>query len=208
MAKRTSAPRFKFGNLIGSGGFGDVFEAARLDEHGNIVDTNLAVKKLRPEWTADEKALNRFRREVRYLQALDHRNILPIVGRNLSVDPPFFVMPRASDSLHDRLRGRGTLESPWIVTTYRQILEGVAHAHSRGVIHRDIKPQNVLFVDGVPKVADLGLGKRFDSSTTDLTSQHVAMGTLPYMAPEQFDDAAHVGPQPMYSRLESSWARW
>lgn len=70
----------------------------------------------------------------------------------------------------------------------------MAHAHDHGVLHRDLKPPNVLFCGGVPKVADFGLGKRLDPEATKLTKTDMWMGTEPYMAPEQFADAKRVEP--------------
>jgi serine/threonine protein kinase len=82
----------------------------------------------------------------------------------------------------------------WAAETFTALLEALAYAHGqRRVVHRDLKPENVLIVNGVPMVSDFGLGKRLDASTTRLTLTNVGMGTLAYMAPEQFRDAAKVG---------------
>ncbi|MDP8942568.1 MAG: hypothetical protein M3N16_00355 [Actinomycetota bacterium] len=79
--------RFRFGAKIGSGGFGDVYEAVRIDDDDWVVESDLAEENLRPELESDEEALARFRREVRYLGDTDHPNVLPVVGRNLSASP-------------------------------------------------------------------------------------------------------------------------
>lgn len=187
------ARRFRFGAHIGSGGFGTVEEAVRLDEDDNVVQDGLAQKKLLPQYAGDEEALARFKREVRYLDEMDHPNVIPVVGRNLSASPPWFVMPRAVSNLRDQIpMHAGDVE--WISKTFTAVLEAMAYAHSeRRVVHRDLKPENVLIVEGVPMVSDFGLGKRLDPDTTQLTSTNVAMGTIVYMAPEQCRDAAHVG---------------
>jgi eukaryotic-like serine/threonine-protein kinase len=188
------ATRFRFGADIGSGGFGTVKEAVRVDESGQIVEENLAQKKLLSKHVDNAKAVARFRREVRYLAEMDHPHVVPVLGRNLSASPPWFVMPRAEGSLRDLLSSQAG-DHGWVVTTFSAILEAMAYAHTeRRVVHRDLKPENVLMVDGVPMVSDFGLGKRFDPETTRLTSTNIAMGTLAYMAPEQFVDAAKVGP--------------
>jgi serine/threonine protein kinase len=81
------ADRFRIGAHIGSGGFGTVEEATRVDGDGNVLDADLAQKKLLPQWANDAETLGRFRREVRLLDEMDHPNVLPVLGRNLSDNP-------------------------------------------------------------------------------------------------------------------------
>jgi eukaryotic-like serine/threonine-protein kinase len=186
--------RFAFGATIGSGGFGVVREAMRLDADGNEVPGEpYAIKQLKPEWVNDDEALHRFKREVRLLQEMDHPHVLPVIARNLSDSPPWFVMPRATGSLKDEIRSGRAGDVAWATVEYRKVIQAVAYAHDMGILHRDLKPQNVLFVDGQPLVCDFGLGKELGSDSTEVTQSHQAMGTLPYMAPEQFDDMKRVG---------------
>jgi hypothetical protein len=186
---------FRIDAHIGSGGFGTVDEATRVDEDGNTLEAGLARKMLLPRWASNDEALARFKREVRILDEMTHPNILPVVGRNLSADPPWFVMPRAETSLAAEIAAGQHGDREWVVKRFTGVLSGMAYAHSqRRVLHRDLKPENVLIVGGIPKVSDFGLGKRLDPNTADLTSANIGMGTLAYMAPEQFTDAAHVGP--------------
>jgi hypothetical protein len=190
--------RFRFGDKIGSGGFGVVKRAVVLaDDHETTLRDNLAVKFLAEEWVDDEDARARFVREVRLLdEDLDHDNIVEVVGRNLSAAPPWFVMPMAQSNLEEEVDEAGkSSQREWVIATFAQILQGVAHAHDREVpiLHRDLKPKNILFCDGVPKISDFGLGKRLDPDETGLTKTATWMGTEPYMAPEQFQDAKRVG---------------
>lgn len=188
--------RFRFGKHLGSGGFGVVRSATRISEQGQAgVDERLAVKSLNVEHLDDEDAVARFVREVRLLdEELDHPNVMPVIARNLSASPPWFVMPYAESNLADELEAGRAGERDWVVETFAAILEGMAHAHAHGVLHRDLKPPNVLFCGGIPKVADFGLGKRLDANATKLTKTDMWMGTEPYMSPEQFADAKRVGP--------------
>jgi serine/threonine protein kinase len=188
--------RFRFGDRIGSGGFGVVKRASLLDANETVVDDGLAVKFLGEEWLDDDEARIRFVREVRLLDdELDHANVMGVVGRNLSASPPWFVMPLAESTLEQELDQHAG-DREWVTHTFAQILEGVAHAHDRDqpILHRDLKPQNVLFCGEVPKISDFGLGKRLDPEATTLTKTAMWMGTEPYMAPEQFQDAKRVGP--------------
>jgi serine/threonine protein kinase len=186
--------RFRFGAHIGSGGFGVVEEALRLDSDGSALEERLARKKLLPKWEKDPEAVARFRREVRILSEMDHPHILPVLGRNLTAKPPWFIMPRAETNLLAEIESGNYEDEQWVIKSFTAILAGMTYAHGQRRIHRDLKPENILIVNGVPKIADFGLGKRLDADATDLTQTDIGMGTLAYMAPEQFADAAHVGP--------------
>lgn len=185
--------RFRFGAHIGSGGFGSVEEATRIHD-GGFEEEGLACKRLLDKWLDQEEAVERFKREVRLLDEMDHPNILPVLGRNLSAVPPWFVMPRAETNLSDLIPFlNGDVEK--IADLFVAVLNGMAYAHTNSrVVHRDLKPENVLIVNGVPMISDFGLGRRLDPDATDLTRTHIGMGTMAYMAPEQFTDAKHVGP--------------
>lgn len=188
------------------GGFGVVDEVVRIDADGRSMSGALAMKSLKPEYAHNAEVRARFVREVRLQDELDHPNVMQIVGRNLSADPPYFLMPLAESNLRARLREGFAGQRDWLVPVFLQILEGVAHAHGRSregepetgqrgpVVHRDLKPDNILFVDDVPRVADFGLGKRLDADDSGLTRTHVFMGTEPYAAPEQFSSTKDVGP--------------
>ena len=88
--------RYRFGDPIGGGGMGTVCRAERLDENGEVVDDKLAVKHLAQKFLRSEEAIRRFKREVRLQRRLDHVNIVPVYGRNLSAMPPWFTMPLAA----------------------------------------------------------------------------------------------------------------
>jgi eukaryotic-like serine/threonine-protein kinase len=192
-SRSSSESRYRFGDRIGSGGMGDVRRAERLDENGEAVDDQFAVKHLAMKYVTSEEAIRRFKREVRLQRRLDHVNVMPIVGRNLSALPPWFTMPLASGNLAQEIARRTRRDRDWTIETIRQILAGVAHAHDHKVVHRDLKPLNVLRADGVWKVSDFGLGKDLDPDATHLTRTTQRMGTEAYMAPEQFDDPKNVG---------------
>src|ERR1017187_1532409 len=185
---------FRIGNHIGSGGFGTVEEATRIDNAGAVLEEGLAQKKLLPRWENNAEAVARFQREVRILSEMDHPHILPILGRNLSAKPPWFVMPRAETNLLAEIEDGKYADEQWVTKSFTAILSGMTYAHGQRRIHRDLKPENVLLVNGVLMISDFGLGKRLDPDATDLTQTEIGMGTVAYMAPEQFSDAAHVGP--------------
>lgn len=190
--------RFRFGKQIGAGGFGIVKQATEIKSDKTAGRSDLAAKFLSEELAENDEARSRFIREVRLLDDdLHHKNIIDVIGRNLSASPPWFVMPRADSSLEQALEADDQGGREWVIEIFAQILGGMAHAHDREVpiLHRDLKPKNILLCDGVPKVSDFGLGKRMDPDSTGLTRTEMWMGTEPYMAPEQFQDAKRVGPE-------------
>ncbi|HEX4304837.1 MAG TPA: protein kinase [Solirubrobacterales bacterium] len=188
----TGESRYRFGEHIGAGGMGTVRRADRLDENGDVVDDKLAVKHLAPKYVTSPEAVRRFKREVRLQRRLDHVNVVPVYGRNLSALPPWFTMPLADGNLDEEIARRTHRDRDWVLDTTRQILAGVAHAHDRNVVHRDLKPKNVLRFGEIWKVSDFGLGKDLDPDATHLTRTTQHMGTEAFMAPEQFDEPKNV----------------
>jgi serine/threonine protein kinase len=173
--------KYKFGRKIGSGGFGVVRHATRTDD-----GLPFAVKQLLDQHKDDEEVVARFRREVRLQKSLKHPNVLPIVGWNLSASPPWFVMPIAERTLLDEIVDGLKEDDDRVVALFREVLEGISHAHSKGVVHRDLKPENVMMThDGHAQVSDFGLGKNLFSNSPALTKTHLGAGSFPYVAPEQ-----------------------
>lgn len=166
---------------IGQGGFGEVWRATR-NEDGQV----FAMKRLT---AASEDALKRFSREVRILSSLSHANIVEVIGRRLTGSEPFYIMPLYRRSLAAELSGIIGDEER-IRRVFSRILDGIEYAHSEGVIHRDLKPHNVLMnSDDDVVISDFGLGRRFDADSTRATLTGHGLGTPLYMAPEQISEA-------------------
>jgi eukaryotic-like serine/threonine-protein kinase len=167
--------------LLGEGGVGRVHAA-----FDTILEREVAIKSLRPELVNDKSFLERFRSEATHLARLNHPNITTLhslfsEGRNL-----YMVMERVRGrSLDELLRARGSrLGVKDSLTLIAQVAEGLAYAHSMGVIHRDIKPANLMITDGgLVKIMDFGIARARGSQR--LTRDGSMVGTLPYMAPEQ-----------------------
>lgn len=175
--------KFRFGDKIGSGGFGVVSHAVRVGD-----EASFAVKHLARDLLDDEAAVKRFRREVRLQRGLQHPHIVPIIGANLSSTPPWFVMPIARRTLYEEVQA--VLDEGELQRLFQGVLAGVFHAHANGVVHRDLKPENVLIThEGQPQIADFGLGKNLLSDSTAVTQTTIGMGSVPYVAPEQMLDA-------------------
>jgi len=171
---------------LGGGGMSRVFLA-----HDTSLGRRIVVKLLPPELAAGVN-VERFKREIQLAAQLQHPHIVPLLSASeLSVESgdrlPFFTMPFVEgESLRQRI-GHGELPITDIVSILRDVARALAHAHARGVIHRDIKPDNVLLTGGSAVVSDFGVAKAVGASTSEsgLTSVGVALGTPAYMAPEQ-----------------------
>ncbi|WP_420098203.1 serine/threonine-protein kinase [Corynebacterium sp.] len=144
------------------------------------------------ETQQNDQTLKRFHREVRTQSALKHPGIMPILEFSFSSSPPWYVMPLAQESLADTLRKNGRLSESNTVLVISQVISGLKFAHNEGVIHRDIKPDNILFINGKWVVSDFGLCRDYTAETSTMTVDGVQYGTLPYMAPEQFSSAHTV----------------
>jgi len=170
--------RFALVRLLGTGGMGMVF-LARDTAAGAFV----AVKLPRPEFR-QEARIRRFLGEVRLQQQLKHPNILPVLEVNKKGESFYFVMPYLEGgSLAGRLQARQPLPAKTILDLLLPVADALATAHPRGIIHRDIKPGNILIdKDGSPRLADFGLARAIYDPVENPDQDH-AEGTGPYMSP-------------------------
>ena len=178
---------------LGSGGMGDVYEATDTK-----LGRSVAIKLLPAAFASDPERLSRFRREAQALAALNHLNIAQIYGIEDAGGTSCIVMELVDgETLQARIQ-RGPIAVVEALSIARQIAEALEAAHDKGVIHRDLKPGNIMLADGKVKVLDFGLAKAYDtpSSNVDLansptlvsmaaTSAGVILGTAAYMSPEQ-----------------------
>lgn len=168
---------------IGEGGCGIVEAVWHPDFAGPV-----ARKRLN-DWARRgperERNIARFKTEVRLLRdRLDHPNVIKVLHADLDTDDPWFLMPLAPKSLADIVPSTG-LPDEQVHDLFDQILAAMEHAHGRGVLHRDLKPHNVLLIGGRPVVADFGLGRDVKGHLTRITTTTYTGGTAGYTAPEQ-----------------------
>jgi serine/threonine protein kinase len=175
-------PQYEISALIDRGGMAAVYLGRQPG-----IDRAVAVKVMPADLAADEEFVARFRREVRTLGKLQHPGIVSVYeSGQTSAGHIYFVMEHVAGGNLARLIHSTGLTSAQALELTMQICEALQYAHSQGVIHRDIKPQNVLMTpDGRAKLADFGLARPLRPESTGLTRSHVSMGTLAYMAPEQ-----------------------
>lgn len=176
---------------IGQGGMGAVYKALHLR-----LEKVVALKVLPPGRTQDSEALARFQREIRAAGKLNHPNIITATDAREAGGVHFLVMELLDGAdLAQFVRRLGPLPVSDACELVRQAAEGLQHAHEHGMVHRDVKPSNLMLCrDGRVKVLDLGLARlRGDAPAADeLTGSGQMMGTLDYMAPEQGSDARSV----------------
>ena len=208
---------YQIEQILGRGGMGAVYLARQLS-----LDRMVALKTMRPEWARNPTFVARFVREAYAAAQLTHHNVVQIYDFGEDKGTNYFSMEFVpGQSLNDLLRQAGKLDPEVAVGYILQAARGLKFAHERGMIHRDVKPDNLMLSDlGIVKVADLGLVKTpaavaaelaaapgpdgatkgpasgqsriSEIASADVTSADVAMGTPAYMAPEQGRDAASV----------------
>jgi TolB-like protein len=153
------------------------------------LDRKVVIKVLPPE-TAAQVSLERFKREILLAAKLQHPHIVPLLTAGESNGLPYFTMPFVDgESLRVRLARHGELPVNQAIRMLREIASALAYAHEHGIVHRDIKPDNVLLSGGSAMVTDFGVAKALSASSNaehgGLTSLGVALGTPAYMSPEQ-----------------------
>jgi serine/threonine-protein kinase len=182
METRVLADRYELGDRMGSGGMGTVWRA-----HDRTLGRDVAVKLLHEGLAADTTFAQRFRQEALSAAKLTHPNVVAVFDAGEHDGVPFIVMELVEGpSLHAILAEHGALPVAEVARVGRAVCSALAHAHSRGLIHRDMKPANVLLEEDSrePKVADFGIAKGLEDSA-GLTRTGGLIGTAAYLSPEQ-----------------------
>jgi tRNA A-37 threonylcarbamoyl transferase component Bud32 len=180
----TLGDAYRLERELGGGGMSRVFLA-----HEVALGRRVVIKVLLPELAAGV-SVDRFRREIQLAAQLQHPHIVPLLSAGESNGLPYFTMPYIDgETLGVKLARTGELPVSETVRILRDVASALAYAHEKGIMHRDVKPGNVLISGGVAVVTDFGVAKAVSASTelraTRLTSVGVALGTPAYMAPEQ-----------------------
>ena len=186
--------RYEIIRNIGEGGMANVYLA--LD---TILDRKVAVKILRGDLATDEKFVRKFQREASAASTLDHPNIVGIYDVGEDEGNYYIVMEYIEgQTLKSLIKRRGSLTLPEVIDIMSQLTSGIAHAHEKGIIHRDIKPQNILILDdGLVKIADFGIAQALNSN--ELTQTNSVMGSVHYLPPEQANGTGSTFKSDIYS---------
>ncbi len=191
----TTIGKYEILEELGRGGFAVVYRA-----RDTALDRVVALKVLHAHWATEPQFATRFRQEARAAAGLRHPNIVPVYDTGEADGQLYIAMAYLPGrTLHDRLEANGPLTLEQALPILEQLAEALDYAHGQGVVHRDVKPLNVMVEETargpVATLMDFGLVKALESSTA-LTSQGTLLGSPEYMAPEQADPNRHaeIGP--------------
>lgn len=186
--------RYQIIRTIGEGGMANVYLA-----HDLILDRNVAVKILRGDLADDEKFVRRFQREAIAASSLSHPNIVEMYDVGEDEGKYYIVMEYVEGkTLKNLIKKRGGLTLPEVIDIMTQLTSAIACAHDSNIIHRDIKPQNVLIKeDGLVKITDFGIAMALNSN--ELTQTNSVMGSVHYLPPEQANGKGATVKSDIYS---------
>lgn len=172
--------RYRIDKIIGVGGMAVVFRAFDI-----LAGRNVAVKILKDDIARDEVSVKRFINESKAVSMLSHPNIVTIYDVSVRSDAKYIVMEYIEGiTLKNYMLKKGKMETGEILSMIEQVLGALEHAHQKGIVHRDIKPQNIMLLkNGIVKVTDFGIAKLPNAET--VTVKDSAIGTVFYISPEQ-----------------------
>ena len=175
------AGRYELAGLVGTGGMSSVYKA-----HDRLLERDVALKVLHPHFGDDEEYVERFRREARAVAQLSHPNLVTVIDRGEADGHQFIVFELIDgENLKELVQRTGPLPVSRAVELTSSVADGLAFAHEHGLVHRDVKPQNVLVNgEGQAKVTDFGIARSLDVEH-GVTQTGTVMGTSNYLSPEQ-----------------------
>ena len=196
--------RFEIVRLLGRGGMGAVYLANDTMAAADVDEANatVAVKVLPPEFATNPATFKRFLAEIRAVAELSHRHVVRIHDLGQEHGVSYLVMERLADSLADEVASRGRVDWKTACRWTAEAARGLAAAHEAGLVHRDIKPDNLMLgLDGAVRVVDFGLAKgdAAGGGSAELTVAGQIVGTPAYMSPEQFEGKPLDGRTDIYS---------
>ena len=175
------AGRYEIHEKIGEGGMAVVYKAKC-----RLLKRNVAIKMLKPEFTHNRNFIDSFVRESRAAAKLSHPNIVSIYDVGREGDVYYMVMELVEGKLLSDLIDRGPMKPKAVVDIAIQVVNALAFAHQNKIIHRDIKPHNILInSEGVAKITDFGIARAMDKSSNEKNTEAVIMGSAHYFSPEQ-----------------------
>lgn len=187
------AGRYRLDRLVGRGGMAEVWAARDL-----VLERDVAVKLLSSRFSDDEQFQQRFRREAQHAASLNHPNIVGVYDTGDHEGLPFIVMELVRGRSLQQMQETGGLTEERALEVCADVCSALGYAHQRGLVHRDVKPGNILVAsDGTVKVTDFGIARAVDSQTVTQTA--AVLGTAAYLSPEQAQGAPVDARSDIYS---------
>ena len=176
----TFATRYEVIEEVGTGGMGRVYKA--LDKE---INEEVAIKLLKPEIASDETTVERFRNELKFARKIAHKNVCKMYHLGKEQETPFITMEYVpGEDLKSFIKRKGKLSDDEALSIAKQVCEGLVEAHRLGVVHRDLKPQNIMIDEaGDVKIMDFGIARSIEAP--GVTQTGVMIGTPDYISPEQ-----------------------
>lgn len=190
----TFAGRYRIVEELGKGGMGKVYKA--LDTE---INEKVAIKLIKAEIASDEKTIERFRSELKFARKIRHKNVCQMYDLNKEEGAYYITMEYVSgENLKSFIRRAKRLDVGTAVSMARDVCEGLAEAHRLGVVHRDLKPQNIMIDnEGKVRIMDFGIARSLEAE--GITAEGAMIGTPEYMSPEQVDGKAADSRSDIYS---------
>lgn len=176
----TFASRYEVINELGKGGMGRVYKA--LDKE---INEEVALKLLKPEIASDESTVERFRNELKFARKISHKNVCRMYHLSKEGETPYIIMEYVEgEDLKSLVKRKGKLTEREAIFLAKQVCEGLVEAHRLGVVHRDLKPQNIMIdKEGDAKIMDFGIARSVEAP--GVTTTGMIIGTPDYISPEQ-----------------------
>ena len=197
MSEATLGRRYRLEAAIGRGGMATVWRATDLK-----LDRPVAIKRLHQARVDDAEFTARFRREAQLVGGLSHPNVVRLLDGGEDEEGPYLVLELVEgETLKDRVAREGALPPAETARLVAQVADALAYAHDEGIVHRDVKSQNVLIArDGIARLTDFGIARMADVDTqAGLTAADVMLGSADYLAPEQAQGGKIDGRTDVYS---------
>ncbi len=178
----TFASRYEVIEELGKGGMGRVYKA--LDKE---INEEVAIKLLKPEIASDESTVERFRNELKFARKISHKNVCKMYHIAKEEETPYITMEYVpGEDLKSLVKRKGKLADKEAISIAKQVCEGLAEAHELGVVHRDLKPQNIMIDEkGRVRIMDFGIARSVEAPGVTVTG--VMIGTPDYISPEQVE---------------------